>query len=238
MLVQVHHKREQRRLRSSARFSVLGDGLLERARSTTFALLGAVAAVGLAMIAVALQEDWPLIAGSPVPRAPALHASVGRATALGARAAARVAHDGSARRRRKLAAHSDGPASTGGAPVASAPATPAELVASPGTPVESQGGGADGGGSHGTPEPHGQAPSSPQSQQAPSSPAPTAQPSPAPTPPSSPAPAETPPPEATASEAPPVESYTPSWSNGEGHAYGREDDDHGHGHDAGGRAGD
>jgi hypothetical protein len=50
--------------------SLLGDGLFERARSTSFALLGLAAAVGFAAIAIAVNQDWPLIADSPIPAAP------------------------------------------------------------------------------------------------------------------------------------------------------------------------
>jgi hypothetical protein len=62
----VFSKRRQRPLRP-VRASVLGDGLLERTRSTSLALLGLTAAVGLAMVALALNQGWPLIAGAPIP---------------------------------------------------------------------------------------------------------------------------------------------------------------------------
>lgn len=58
------------RLRRAAKPSLLGDSLLERARSTTLALLGVTAAVGLAVVWLALQQGWPLVAGSPVPGLP------------------------------------------------------------------------------------------------------------------------------------------------------------------------
>ncbi len=60
--------------------SVLGDGLLERTRSTSLALLGPTAAIGLAMVALALNQGWPLIAGAPIPGFGSGHQAVGDAT--------------------------------------------------------------------------------------------------------------------------------------------------------------
>jgi hypothetical protein len=80
MDVSVHYKRQQRRLRSVTKASVLGDGLLVRVRSTSLALLGLTAAVGLAMVAVALNQDWPLIAGAPIPGFADEQQAVGDAT--------------------------------------------------------------------------------------------------------------------------------------------------------------
>jgi hypothetical protein len=244
MVVQVKQKRGQPRPPRPLRFSLLGDGLLERTRSTTFGLLGMIAAVGLGMIAVALPGGWPLVAGSPVPRAPVLHESVGDATALGPKAVPDAVHRPSARSQRSAVSHRAGSRHGGGAPAATAPVASTELVSSPATPVESPSGTHHNGGSHRTPAPGSQPPaaSQPQSQQTPSAAQPATQPSHVPATPSSPAPAEPSQPEATASESPPVQSYTPSWSNGEGHAWGREDGDHGddrgHGHDSTGPTGD
>lgn len=55
------------RPRSAAKLSFMGEGLLERARSTILALLGAVVAIGLAAVALALNQDWPLLPDSPLP---------------------------------------------------------------------------------------------------------------------------------------------------------------------------
>lgn len=60
----------RQRPRTTRKPSFLGDGILERARSTSLALLGLAAAVGLGTIALAINQDWPLIAGSPIPAAP------------------------------------------------------------------------------------------------------------------------------------------------------------------------
>jgi len=80
MDVSVLSKHGQRSLRSAVRTRVLGDGLLERTRSTSLALLGLTAAIGLAMVALALNQDWPLIAGAPIPGLEREHHAVGDAT--------------------------------------------------------------------------------------------------------------------------------------------------------------
>lgn len=67
MDVSVLSKDAHRSLRSSIGTKVLGDGLLERTRSKMLALLGLTGAVGMAMIALALNQGWPLIAGAPIP---------------------------------------------------------------------------------------------------------------------------------------------------------------------------
>jgi hypothetical protein len=216
----VQVRQQKRQPRPGARFSLLGDGLLERTRSTTFALLGLTAAVGLALIAVVLQGDWPLIAGSPIPQAPVVRESVGAAAALDAPAAPPVAQRAAARRQPTAPSHGTGSDRHAGG----VPAAPAELVSSPATPTDPPASSPHSGGSHGPAAPHGQTPSAPQSQ--PTSAAPDSPPSSAPAagrpsspPPTEPAPQEATPPEATASE-----SNVPPWSNGKGHAYGRAED--------------
>lgn len=47
-----------------------GDGLLVRLRSTAIAILGLVAAVGLALVAVVSQMGWPSVLSGPLPQAP------------------------------------------------------------------------------------------------------------------------------------------------------------------------
>jgi hypothetical protein len=239
MAVEVRSKPAQPRPRRRSRFSLLGDGLLERTRSTILGLLGMIAAVGLGVIAVALPGDWPLVAGSPVPRAPVPRQSIGGAIALGAGQAppGRV-HRPSARSQRAAAPRGAEPRHPGGGRAAAPVAT--ERVSSPATPVASPppSSGHRGGGSHGAPAPAGQPEpaSRPHAQQTQTATQPAAEPSPAPATPSSPGPAEAaepPQPEAPAPEATASESNVPSWSKGQGHAYGREDQDHGHG-----RAGD
>src|SRR3954452_521796 len=56
--------------------SIWGDGLLDRARSTSLALLGLTAAVGLALVAYVAHQGWPLLPGSPIPSITSPHGSV------------------------------------------------------------------------------------------------------------------------------------------------------------------
>lgn len=76
--------RGQRLLRHLAGISVFGDGLLERARSTYLALLGGVAATGLAIVAFALQLGWPIGADRPLPSVPQKRQAVGAGVAVAA----------------------------------------------------------------------------------------------------------------------------------------------------------
>jgi hypothetical protein len=62
--------------------SLAGDGLLVRLRSTSIALLGAVAAVGLGLIAFISQLGWPGVLNAPIPGSPAEAGSVSDAVAL------------------------------------------------------------------------------------------------------------------------------------------------------------
>ena len=64
------HKRLQLRPLPVPRPSVLGDGLPERLRSTLVALFGIAAAVGLTMVALVLQQGFPLVSSGPVPDPP------------------------------------------------------------------------------------------------------------------------------------------------------------------------
>jgi len=71
MAVAVIHKRLQPGPHRPALPSLLGDGLPERLRSTSIALLGIIAAVGLGIVGFALQIGFPLIANAPLPQPPA-----------------------------------------------------------------------------------------------------------------------------------------------------------------------
>lgn len=217
------------RLRLPARSSVIGGGLLERARSTTFALLGVTAAVGLAMVALALNQSWPLLADSPIPDAPGGGEAVGKA---------RVAPAGAGRTERDAAAEdrvdgsgsgrssAESPGGSGGPSGGSAPSGSGGSVYAA-VPVKSAGRG-------NSQKPAQAAPGRPSETATPQTQTATPQPSPAPQPASSGAPApgqaETPSPPATVSTAPPEEeSNVPAWSQGGGHAYGRSDRDRDHG---------
>jgi hypothetical protein len=215
-----------------AKRGLLGNSLLGRARSTSFALLGATAAVGLAVLAIALQEDWPLVPGSPPPRPPAQQAAVGEAMALGV---AKPSPHVSSRRgglggKAGSVAHGRNPSRSSArgqaaSPAGSVTAPTSEPVISPSAAAGTR----SEGGSHGSRPPRSPSPSPPSKPK----PAPAAQvPAPAATTPASPAPpaspaSSQPPPEATVSTSPPEQSYVPPWSNGQGHAYGREEGGHG-----------
>jgi hypothetical protein len=80
----VLRRRGQRLLQRIAGVSVFGDGLLERARSTSLALLGGIAATGLAIVAFALQLGWPIGADRPLPSAPQKRQAVGAGVAVAA----------------------------------------------------------------------------------------------------------------------------------------------------------
>jgi hypothetical protein len=240
MDVLVHSKRGQRP-HSASRPSVLGNGLLERARSTSLALLGLTAAVGLTMVALALNQGWPLIAGGPIPHVPPLEQGVGEASiaagvggsagrsepvAAGPRSGGAVARDEKRRR------------GQGGIPAAdSEPTASDQFVVAPSVPAKSQGDRPDGAPDRSQPPPDD---AQPPKQAAPKSPttSPVASPELVAAPPS-PEPSS---PVATASDVPAEESDGPPWSKGGGHAYGYDDDDdddwdkdddwdHGHGHD-------
>jgi hypothetical protein len=203
--------------------------MLERARSTSLALLGVTAAVGLATIAMVLRQEWPAVVGSPIPSAPSQQEAVGDATrAAGAKAAGgavahvRAASHPAAGSPRHLAQPRDGGA---GSPAGSAPAEPNEFVVTPAAPVKRPGKG----GSHRTPAREGPEPAAPSPQAVTVATPTTSPPSQSESQPESqPSPA----PPATTSGAPPSESYVPEWSNGHGHAYGRADHDSGN-HDSG-----
>lgn len=152
------HRRAQRP-RTAARMSILGNGLLERARSTSLALLGLTAAVGLTMVALVLNQGLPLLPGSPIPgggqdgrsRGPAggpaaLAGGAPRGTARGSQARASSpsggsknarsgSHGGSARR---VDVSISAPAGRrGGSEGAPAPAPPSPAPTSPAVPAPS-----------------------------------------------------------------------------------------------------
>jgi hypothetical protein len=70
MAVAVTLKRLQSGPHRPALPSLLGDGLPERLRSTSIALLGIIAAVGLGIVGFALQVGFPLVASAPLPEGP------------------------------------------------------------------------------------------------------------------------------------------------------------------------
>lgn len=217
MDVEVDQKRGKGRLQSIAHATLLGDGMLERARATTLGLLGVAGAVGLAMLALVFNQGWPLVAGGPVPPLPPREQAVARARAVSPIARSPGPADAGTRPHAS-GRDSGGPGQGPAAENASAHVPSSELVVVPATPAEPRGD-APPSGRQGRPAPAKPkatlAPPTQIAAQPPASP-PSAAPS---TPPSVPAPAPEPAPPATVSEAP--ESSVPSWSNGKGHAYGR-----------------
>ena len=53
-----------------AQLNVAGDGLLDRARSISFVLLGSAAAIGLGLVALVSQVGWPNLLDGPIPGFP------------------------------------------------------------------------------------------------------------------------------------------------------------------------
>ncbi len=62
--------------------SFAGDGLSERMRSTSFALLGLTAAAGLGLVAIFAQPSFPLLSPAPLPAEPSARESIAEARTL------------------------------------------------------------------------------------------------------------------------------------------------------------
>ena len=226
MDVSVLSKHRQRSLRSAVRTSVLGDGLLERTRSTTLALLGLTAAIGLAMVALALNQGWPLIAGAPIPGIGGDHQAVGDAAAVattGSRSVPSVLLQ--ARRHVGSAGLPGAPTRSGGKGVAVAGAQSpgaAHLVVSNPTPVSPVGQSPP----SGTPEPAPVAPPPPPDST--STPAPATEPAVAPVPVSN---------NSNSSSSGSGTRATPESPTASQGSVNDEDDEQGHGHRYGRGAG-
>ena len=174
--------------------------------------------VGLGMVALALNQSWPLIANSPIPVIPSPHQAVGKATVA---SDAKASDSAPGRARAAGGPRSDasggqarvGAKDPGEATVDSSPATSTEFVVAPSAPAPS-GGHSRGASRQPSPQPAVQQPKSPPTKEAPTPSKPESAPPPV---------AEAAPPPATISEAPAEEpeSHVPPWSNGKGHAYGR-----------------
>lgn len=63
---QVLQRSAKRLSRLASRHSLAGNDLLDRARSTTFAMLGVTAAVALGLVALIAQQGWPLLPLGPI----------------------------------------------------------------------------------------------------------------------------------------------------------------------------
>jgi hypothetical protein len=127
--------------------SLAGRGLIDRMRTTTFALLGTTAAAGLGMVAIFSQQGWPILSPSPIPNVPAGRQAVHDALALDGRGRplARVASASQATQG-PVGAAGGFPATTG--VVNTVPGVAGDLQAStPATGVDEAPPGAPGGGS-------------------------------------------------------------------------------------------
>src|SRR6187397_2305822 len=138
MDVEVDQKHGKSRLQSIAHATLLGDGMLERARATTLGLLGIAGAVGLAMIALVFNQGWPLVADGPVPPLPPREQAVAKAKVVSPGANSPGRADAASR------PHASGgdAAGPGQGPTAENDSTHVpsrELVVVPATPIERQG---------------------------------------------------------------------------------------------------
>lgn len=203
MGVAVHRKRGKPWLRLGARKSLFGDGMLDRARATSLALLGATAALGLAMVALALNQNWPLIPGAPIPGFGDQQAAIGdAAVAAGAKASSDrgAALPGPVGRRGTETSIRPPGKEAGGTPTSagSQPPPSESVVVSDSAPASSPVDGSGGGASPAPP---------PATQQ------PVATPVPVPAPASTPEVSSSPPPPAESASAPPVQSPVPAAGN-------------------------
>jgi hypothetical protein len=178
---------------------VAGGSLLERLRSTSFALCGAATAVGLGLVALAANQGWPGVLDNAIPPIP-------REGVQSARIAARPpGGDGGASRPGAVSARvSARPISNGSFTATGSPSGPDRHLAvsspGPGSPVAAPPGGHGGVGA-----PAG----APSGQQPAAAPQPAPSPAPAPTPVSSPAP--------TPTEQPPAEESSTGHGKAKGH---------------------
>jgi hypothetical protein len=78
----VHSTLHSKLLSSVRRPSFAGNGLPERMRSVSFALLGLTAAAGLALVAIFAQPSFPLLSPAPLPDEPSAHESIAEAKTL------------------------------------------------------------------------------------------------------------------------------------------------------------
>jgi hypothetical protein len=178
--------------------SFAGRGLLERTRSTGFALLGISAAMGLGLVALVSQQSWPYLPASPIPEYGAEHGRLDSAIAVGPAPASFAAPAGYGSARKDFPGRGSAPTGTNDSRLSSFDQVPVGAS----KPTGHQPGGVS------TPPPA--------AEPDPSPPAPPPTPSRAPAPSSPPAsamPPANPPP-----DPPAVASVVP----GKGNAYGRQ----------------
>lgn len=207
MVAQMLSRRGQWLSRLAAKPSFAGAGLLERMRSTTFALLGVTAAMGLGLVAIVSQQGWPVLPASPLPVAPTEHAEVHDAIAVRSPFPSSVSRLSPGKRAGKPAAdRGAGPAEARASRLSGS----RQLAAPP--PPSSSGPVADGPSGDGASPP-------PESAAPPPSQAPAAAPTPAPAPQPASAPAA--PVTASSPSAPQPPAVDAPVKQGKGNAYGK-----------------
>jgi hypothetical protein len=87
MVDQVPFRRGQSLSRFAAKPSFAGRGLVERMRTTAFALLGVTTAMALGLVALASQQSWHYLPVGPLPSYQAQHGKLHSAIAVGSAAA-------------------------------------------------------------------------------------------------------------------------------------------------------
>jgi len=194
--------------------SFAGDGLPERMRSTTFALLGLTAAGGLGLVAIFAQPGFTLLTPAPLPAEPSLSESVGGAEKVtlyqGAAAFVPAAHGASPQGAPRRSPGSGASVDLTSETAAGSPAGVRDNAAAPGgvavlPPIsspETSAGNNGGGGAEN--EPGGG-----------SGPAPTAAPAPVASPPAT---AAAPPPTTSPPKATTASSAAPKLASGPGHS--------------------
>jgi hypothetical protein len=203
MVSQMLSRRGQLLSRMPARPSFAGRGLVERMRSTAFALLGVTTAMALGLVALAAQQSWPDFPVTPIPHYEAKVGELDTAVALAASPASATSAGSGV-----LGGHpprGDGTADDS-RPVALSPPQPAPSEGGVPAPPGAQPGGEGPAGPNPTPSPGPPASAPPASTPA-SAPTPT--PGPTSAAPATPSPTAAPPPVAPASP-------------GKGHAYGKQ----------------
>jgi hypothetical protein len=82
MVTRMLSRRGKPQSRFTTRPSFAGRDLAERTRSTAFALLGAAAAVGLVLVALFSQQNWPFLPVGPIPGYHSEHGTLDDAISL------------------------------------------------------------------------------------------------------------------------------------------------------------
>jgi len=185
--------------------SFAGDGLPERMRSISFALLGLTAAAGLALVAIFAQPGFNLLSPAPLPDQPSATQSIAKAKKLPLvhRPVALLAAQPARSQRVGGSSSADAPSpgassTTGGGEQAPAPSA-IDTPAATGT-TEPSTGNSGGGGGNGSGGDSGSAPAAAPDSAAPSAPTPVSSPTPKPASPT---------PEATASTPQPAPAPAP-----------------------------